>query len=198
MTTTGTEFVEQLGKLTDSKPGLGGLLTLKDSRWMLSLTVFHQPEVVGQPKGTEVWWGYGLFPEKDGDFVQKPMNACTGAEILEEVLRQLRFDRVDRIMATSICIPCDMPYVNNIWLPRNRTDRPAVVPDGSTNLGLIGQYVEQPQDIAFTIEYSDPPAAQARPSAAVRLSGSVRPESAVRRAEGLSLSVTIPGRCAGA
>jgi hypothetical protein len=29
-----------------------------------------------------------------------------------------------------------------------------VVPEGATNLGLIGQYVEVSQDIAFTIEYS--------------------------------------------
>jgi oleate hydratase len=61
---------------------------------------------------------------------------------------------LDAIMESSICIPCDMPYVNNIWLPRSRTDRPLAVPEGSTNLGLIGQYVEVSQDIAFTIEYS--------------------------------------------
>ena len=28
------------------------------------------------------------------------------------------------------------------------------MPEGATNLGLIGQYVEVPQDIAFTFEYS--------------------------------------------
>jgi len=47
-----------------------------------------------------------------------------------------------------------MPYVNNIWLTRTRTDRPRPVPEGSTNLGLIGQYVEVSRDVAFTIEYS--------------------------------------------
>ena len=57
-------------------------------------------------------------------------------------------------MKSSICIPCNMPYVNNIWLLRQRGDRPPVVPEGATNLGLIGQYVEVPQDIAFTFEYS--------------------------------------------
>jgi oleate hydratase len=155
VTTTGTEFIDQLSSLTGSEPGLGGLVTLKDSGWLLSLTIFHQPEVIGQPPGTKVWWGYGLYPERIGDFVPKRMDACTGREILEEVVRQLRFDRqLDAIMASSICIPCDMPYVNNIWLPRRRGDRPPVVPDGATNLGLIGQYIEVPRDIAFTIEYS--------------------------------------------
>ena len=38
-----------------------------------------------------------------GDFVKKPGNACTGAETLEEVLRQLRFERqLDAIMASSV------------------------------------------------------------------------------------------------
>jgi oleate hydratase len=47
-----------------------------------------------------------------------------------------------------------MPYVNNIWLVRRNGDRPPVVPEGATNLGLIGQYVEVARDVAFTIEYS--------------------------------------------
>jgi oleate hydratase len=155
VTTTGNEFIDQMTALTGSKPGRGGVVTLKDSGWVLSLTIFHQPEIVGQPEGTKVWWGYGLYPERTGDFVRKRMGECTGAEILEEVLRQLRFDQQsDAIMASSICIPCDMPYVNNIWMPRRRVDRPRPVPEGSTNLGLIGQYVEVGQEVAFTIEYS--------------------------------------------
>ena len=154
VTDSGGEFVSQMAALTGSEAGRGGLLTLKDSGWVLSLSVFHQPEIIGQPPGTSVWWGYGLYPERNGDFVRKPMTQCTGAEILEEVLDHLRFDRRDAIMASSQCIPCDMPYVNNIWLPRRSGDRPAVVPAGVTNLGLIGQYVEMPKEIAFTIECS--------------------------------------------
>ncbi len=122
---------------------------------MLSVTIFHNPEVIGQPEGANVWWGYGLYPDSYGDFIPKRMTDCTGAEILEEVVRHFRFDgQLDAIMASSICIPCHMPFVNNIWLPRRQGDRPSVVPDGATDLGLIGQYVEVPQDIAFTVEYS--------------------------------------------
>jgi len=155
VTDTGSEFVNQMTALTGSKPGRGGLVTLKDSNWVLSLSIFHQPEITGQAPGTSLWWGYGLHPERDGDYVTKPMNQCTGAEILEETLRHLRFDKqLPAIMASSILIPCDMPYVNNIWLPRNGSDRPPPVPKGATNLGLIGQYVEMPKEIAFTIECS--------------------------------------------
>ena len=38
--------------------------------------------------------------------------------------------------------------------PLVKTGNTPAVPKGSTNLGLIGQYVEIPKDIAFTIEYS--------------------------------------------
>ena len=152
---TGTEFIDQIAALTGSKSGRGGLITLKDSGWVLSLSIFHQPEIIGQPPGTSVWWGYGLYPDRMGDFVKKRMDECTGAEILEEVLRQLRFDKqLDAIKATSICVPCNMPYVNNIWLPRSRGDMPPPVLEGATNLELIGQYVEMPREIAFTIECS--------------------------------------------
>jgi oleate hydratase len=155
VTDTGTEFIDQISALTNSEPGRGGLVILKDSGWVLSLSVFHQPEIIGQPPGTSVWWGYGLYPERNGDFVRKRMDQCSGAEILEETLRHLRFDRhLAPIIASSICVPCNMPYVNNIWLPRNRSDRPPPVLEGATNLGLIGQYVEVPREIAFTIEYS--------------------------------------------
>jgi oleate hydratase len=155
VTTTGTEFLDLMSTLTGSEAGRGGLVSLIDSGWLLSLSIFDQPGIADQPPGTYVWWGYGLFPERTGRFVQKRMNACTGAEILEEVLRQLRFDRqLDAIMASSICIPCDMPYANNIWMTRTHTDKPRPVPEGSTNLGLIGQYVEVSQDVASTIEYS--------------------------------------------
>jgi oleate hydratase len=141
--------------LSGSRSGRGGLVTLKDSPWVISLSVFHQPEIRAQPEGTSVWWGYGLFPDKIGTFVQKRMDQCSGAEILEETLKQLRFDKqMDAITASSICVPCHMPYVNNVWLPWSRGDMPPPVPEGATNLGLIGQYVDMPKEIAFTIECS--------------------------------------------
>ena len=154
VTTTGNEFLDEMTTLTRSDPGSGGLLTLKDANWVPSMSIFYQPEILSQPAGTSVWWGYGLFPEKDGNRVQKPMHQCTGEEILTELLHHLRFKSSAAIMRSSICIPCNMPYVNNIWLKRQRGDRPPVIPEGVTNLGLMGQYVELERDIAFTFEYS--------------------------------------------
>lgn len=39
-------------------------------------------------------------------------------------------------------------------MPRKEADRPKVVPDGCVNLGFLGQFVETPGDVVFTVEMS--------------------------------------------
>ena len=39
-------------------------------------------------------------------------------------------------------------------MPRRIADRPQVIPDGCVNLAFIGQYVETPADVSFTVESS--------------------------------------------
>ena len=51
-------------------------------------------------------------------------------------------------------IPCMMPYIDAQFQPRKMTDRPKVVPEGSTNFAMISQFVEIPEDMVFTEEYS--------------------------------------------
>jgi oleate hydratase len=147
ITTTGTEISDRITTLTRSKPGAGMFLILKDSSWGMSLSISHGPEIRDQPQGTSIVRGYGLYPERSGTFVMKSMDRCTGEEILRELLQLLRIENVETAMEASICVPCNMPYVNNTWLTRKHGDRPAVVPERSTNLGLIGQYVEVSQEV---------------------------------------------------
>ena len=73
-------------------PGEGGLITFADSAWLASIVLPHQPHFIGQPEDVEVFWGYGLHVDKPGDFVKKPMSACTGREILTEILGHLRIE----------------------------------------------------------------------------------------------------------
>ncbi len=155
VTTVETRFFALMTKLTGEEPGRGGLLTLRDSNWLITLTIFHQPELIGQPAGTRVWWGYALYPDRPGNWVAKPALACSGAEILQETLHHLGFGHeTDAIMAGSTCVPCLLPYAGSVWLPRGHADRPRVVPAGSTNIGFIGQFAEMPLETVFTMEYS--------------------------------------------
>ena len=47
-----------------------------------------------------------------------------------------------------------MPFITSEFMPRVRSDRPLPVPRGSRNLGFISQFVEIPDDVVFTVEYS--------------------------------------------
>ena len=155
VTTKDPTFFALMEQFSGSEAGKGGLITFKDSAWLLTIALNHQPHMLEQPADTFVWWGYGLFPDKVGDYIRKPMSACTGAEILEEVLRHLKFDAdLERIRDSAIVIPCMMPYITSQFLVRKHGDRPDVVPKGSTNFAFLGQFAEVPEDVVFTVEYS--------------------------------------------
>ncbi|MER5890871.1 oleate hydratase [Streptomyces sp. NPDC001941] len=154
VTTKDPTFFELMEEFSRSEAGKGGLITFKDSGWLITIVLNHQPHFHEQPDDTFVWWGYALFPDKPGDFVKKPMRECTGREILDEVLQHLRFEQGPRILENSIVIPALMPYITSQFLVRSAGDRPPVVPKGSTNLAFIGQYAEVPDDVVFTVEYS--------------------------------------------
>ncbi len=101
-----------------------------------------------------IFWGYGLFPDKDGDFIKKKMGECTGEEILKEVLYHLPVDNKEYILGVSHCIPTEMPFITSQFNIREKYDRPKVIPDGAENFGFLGQYVEIKDDVVFTVEYS--------------------------------------------
>jgi oleate hydratase len=145
-------FFDQMQQFSGNEAGTGGLVTFKDSNWLMSVVLAHQPHFLNQPAGVQVFWGYSLFPDRVGNFVAKPMDECCGAEILRELCGHLRFD-ADTV-ASANCIPCRMPYITSMFMPRLPGDRPLPVPRGSKNLAFISQFVEIPEDVVFTVEYS--------------------------------------------
>ena len=148
-------FFHRVRDLTGNVPGEGGLITFPESRWLASIVLPHQPHFIGQPAEVDVFWGYGLFVDKSGDFVKKPMASCTGREIMTEIMGHLRMEtEAGRILETCTCIPCMMPFITSQFLCRAKGDRPQVVPKGSKNLAFMGQFCELPDDVVFTVEYS--------------------------------------------
>lgn len=145
-------FFDQMQRFSGNEAGTGGLVTFKDSNWLMSIVLAHQPHFANQPADVQVFWGYGLFPDRVGNFVAKPMADCTGAEILQELCGHLRFD-LDTV-ATANCIPCRMPYITSMFMPRAASDRPLPVPPDTKNFAFISQFVEIAHDTVFTVEYS--------------------------------------------
>ncbi len=136
----------------------GGIVTARDSSWLMSWTVNRQPHFKQQPKDHIVVWVYALFSDVPGDYVKKSISECTGEEITREWLYQMGVppNQIDELAATGAkAVPCMMPYVTAFFMPRQAGDRPDVVPAGSVNFAFIGQFSETPtRDCIFTTEYS--------------------------------------------
>ncbi len=163
VTTLDERIPSYIGKIAKRDPFsgkvvTGGIVTAKDSSWLLSWTVNRQPHFKAQPKDQIVVWVYGLFVEKPGDYVKKPMQDCTGEEITQEWFFHMGVPVGDipKLAATGAkTVPVMMPYITAFFMPRQAGDRPDVVPESAINFAFIGQFAESRQrDCIFTTEYS--------------------------------------------
>ena len=135
----------------------GGIVTVEDSNWLMSWTLNRQQQFRDQPKDQLCVWVYGLFPDKPGNYVKKPMQDCTGEEICEEWLYHMGVptDKIEDLAHNHAnTVPVMMPYIDAFFMPRSAGDRPDVVPDGAVNFAFLGQFAETPRDTIFTTEYS--------------------------------------------
>ena len=142
----------------DGKVTTGGIVTVKDSmdNWYLSWTINRQPQFKSQNKDSILVWVYALNTTKNGNFVKKPIQDCTGKEVCEEWLYHIGVEDKKIEMYADKCntTTCYMPYINAFFEPREEIDRPLVVPNGAVNFAFIGQFAETPRDTIFTTEYS--------------------------------------------
>jgi len=163
VTTDNHDLLDHITRITQQQPG-NALNTFVDSSALLSIVVHHQPHFKAQKPNETVFWGYFLYPRRNGDFVQKPVMEMTGQEMLEELIGHLaKADKSndnianhhDDLMKTVVnVIPAFMPYASALFNQRAVGDRPQVVPEHSHNLAFISQFAEQPYDMVFTEQYS--------------------------------------------
>ena len=152
-------YIEKICKRNpfSGKVVTGGIVTVKDSNWLLSWTFNRQPQFRSQPKNQLCGWIYGLFSDKPGNYIKKPMRECTGKEICMEWLYHLGVptDQIEKLATNSAnTVPCMMPYITAFFMPRQLGDIPLVVPKGSVNFAFLGQFAETKRDTIFTTEYS--------------------------------------------
>ena len=152
-----TTFLDYMENFSGNVDGTGGLVTLTDSNWLMSVVIARQPHFPNQPDDVKIFWGYGLYPDRKGNYIKKTMAECTGAELLEELYYHLKIQDLMKPVTDSgkiNCIPVAMPFVDSLFMPRELGDRPDVVPKGATNFAFLGQFAEAPKDCVFTVEYS--------------------------------------------
>lgn len=163
VTTNNHYLVNEISRITQQEPG-NALNTWVDSNNLLSIVVHHQPHFHAQKENETVFWGYFMFPRKNGDYVDKPVIEMTGKEMLQELLGHLsEVDRAadniinheEEIMDSIVnVIPVYMPYASALFNQRAVGDRPDVVPKNSKNLVFVSQFAEMPFDMVFTEQYS--------------------------------------------
>lgn len=144
-------------KLRTGKIVTGGIITIKDSNWMMSFAMHRQPHFKEQNDQRSITWVYGLLSNKPGNYIKKPIEQCTGQEITQELLYHLgvpegEIERISEESATTI--PVYMPFITSYFMLREPGDRPLVVPNGSKNLAFIGNFADTERDTVFTTEYS--------------------------------------------
>ncbi|WP_286011891.1 oleate hydratase [Pediococcus pentosaceus] len=163
VTTNNHYLINEISRITQQEPG-NALNTWVDSNNLLSIVVHHQPHFHAQKENETVFWGYFMFPRKNGDYVDKPVIEMTGKEMLQELLGHLsEVDRAadniinheEEIMDSIVnAIPVYMPYASALFNQRAMGDRPDVVPKNSKNLAFVSQFAEMPFDMVFTEQYS--------------------------------------------
>ena len=159
ITITGdSTFADYMSAKTGVTPPLikNGCITIVDSNWMITFFVYGKKYYRNQPDDVDIVHGYVLFcHDRPGNFIKKPARECTGNEIFSEVLYHCGLkDKIDQILKHSHVSIAAMPYITSQFMPRRIADRPQVIPDGCVNLAFIGQYVETPADVSFTVESS--------------------------------------------
>lgn len=157
VTLNDSTFHDYMENFSGNVDGTGGLVTMTDSNWLVSIVIARQPHFPNQPKDVKVFWGYGLYPDNEGNYVKKSMTACNGEEILEELWHHLKIQDVMKPIVDSgkiNCIPVAMPFIDSLFMPCAKGDRPDVLPEGATNFAFLGQFAEVPKDCVFTVEYS--------------------------------------------
>lgn len=135
----------------------GGIVSCKDSSWLMSWTINRQGQFKNQADNEVCVWVYSLFTDVEGDYIKKPMRECTGKEITQEWLYHLGvpIELINDLATNSaVCVPTMLPYITAFFMPRKAGDRPDVIPDGCVNFAFLGQFAQTPRDTIFTTEYS--------------------------------------------
>ncbi|MDQ0362434.1 oleate hydratase [Breznakia pachnodae] len=144
-------------KLRTGKIVTGGIITIKDSNWLMSFATHRQPHFKEQNDQQTITWVYGLLSNTPGNYIKKPIEECTGQEIAQELMYHMGVPEEDiERMSEEACtvIPVYMPFITSYFMLREPGDRPLVIPEGSQNLAFIGNFAETKRDTVFTTEYS--------------------------------------------
>lgn len=148
-----TECLDHLIKSVKAEVRSRNLIVLQKSNWSINLLIPCQPLFPHQSRDVSVIWGYCSTPNHIGNYVKKDMLSCSGQEILVELAEHLKIPR-EFMLNNSVNVPRVMPRLAAPLLTRASGDRSKVMPEKITNLAVVGQFVEIPDETCATVDYS--------------------------------------------
>lgn len=137
----------ELAGETEQAEQTEGELVLGASPWGIRLFLPPQPYRRGQGEEEELILGAGLYPERTGSHVKKPMTACTGWEIWQEVASHLGMPELSRQAGPLAALVVRAPYFFAPFQPHSVGDRAPVLPMADGNLALAGWFAEVPEEV---------------------------------------------------
>jgi oleate hydratase len=140
LTMTTPDLTWCISDLTGNRAGTGGLVTFRDSPWLLTLAVPRQPHFTGQVPEVQTALGYGLRLDADGDYAPVSMLRASGRQLVDELIGQFGVERrATNVRMTTSVRSVLLPYAGSPLIPRRPGDRPLPVPAGARNFAFLGQ-----------------------------------------------------------
>ena len=134
----------------------GGIVTVKDSKWLMSWTLNRQQQFRAQPKDQLCVWVYGLFSDKPA-ITSKSHAGLHGPGDLHGVALPSGVpveDIAELAEHSANTVPVMMPYNRRLLHAPREGRPPRHRAEGCGELAFLGQFAETGRDTIFTTEYS--------------------------------------------
>ncbi len=116
-----------------------GAISIMDSAWDISFVLYDQyyPD---QTEDEDILWFDGLWGERVGDYIKKPMAECTGEEVLQEFLYHLgMLDEYEEAAQAHLCVfDHDALHHQSVHAPQQQGGPPARHSGGQEKLCVCG------------------------------------------------------------
>lgn len=152
ITTEDIRFFDTLKVQSQCTSEAGAFILFENSYWGIKLCIPPQPVFATQSRHVRVLWGFAHSPGFKGNYVNKPMLHCSGLDIMTELLGHLDLP-YGAAMSRTVTIPRVMPRMSALLLTRTPSDRPEILPQSVSNVGLVGHFVEVPRHTCVDIGY---------------------------------------------
>ncbi|MCI8520293.1 MAG: hypothetical protein HFE50_02230 [Clostridia bacterium] len=146
---------ELIDKVTCGAFGYNGVIVLDNSNWKMTICAVPSTHFKNMSDDVAVIWGTAAQFDREGEFSEKSMTDCSGAEILYELISCLNLsDAWDDIRETVInVIPCHRKYDKSYLTPA--ASKLEIVPTGIENFAVSGDFSDNDgSEEVFSAEYS--------------------------------------------